>query len=162
MRASEPDRTLDPRTITLWRLQRLARTAMVGLPTAGALGYGVFMLSKSAALAVGVGGALVLWSLVMLVVWPPLAWRHYRYAVREHDLLVRSGVLFRRWSAIPLTRIQHVDTRQGPVERMLGLNRLLVFTAAGMSADGSIPGLNEDDTRRLRDELARRGGDDGV
>ena len=162
MRASEPDRTLDPRTITLWRLQRLARLAMVGLPTAAALGYGAFALSKSAVLAVAVGGVLVLWSLVMVVVWPPLAWRHYRYAVREHDLLVRSGVIFRRWSAIPLTRIQHVDTRQGPVERMLGLSRLLVFTAAGMSADGSIPGLGEEDTRRLRDELARRGGDDGV
>lgn len=162
MRASEPDRHLDPRTVTLWRLQRLVRTAMVGVPLAGAAGYGAYALSSSATLAVLAGGVLLLWHLAMVALWPPLAWRHYRYAVREHDLLVQSGVIFRRWSAIPLSRIQHVDTRQGPVERMLGLSRLLVYTAAGMSADGSIPGLSEDDTRRLRDELARRGGDDGV
>ena len=41
-------------------------------------------------------------------------------------------------------------------------SRLLVFTAAGMSADGSIPGLATDDAERLRDQLSRRGGDDGV
>jgi membrane protein YdbS with pleckstrin-like domain len=55
-----------------------------------------------------------------------------------------------------------VDTRQGPLERVFGLSRLLVFTAAGMSADGSIPGLRTDEAERLRDLLSRRGGDDGV
>ena len=162
MHASQPDRHLDPRTITLWRLQRLIRLVTFSLPVAVAVGIGVWRLTEVASLAAVVAGALVAWSLVMLAAWPPLAWRHYRYAVREHDLLVQSGVLFRRWSSIPLARIQHVDTRQGPVERMLGLSRLLVYTAAGVSADGSIPGLSDADTRRLRDELARRGGDDGV
>jgi membrane protein YdbS with pleckstrin-like domain len=95
-------------------------------------------------------------------VWPALAHGAYRYAVREHDLLIRSGVVFRRWSAIPLARVQHVDTRQGPLERSFGLQRLLVYTASGVSADGVIPGLSEGDAHALRDALARRGPDDGV
>ena len=94
--------------------------------------------------------------------WPTLEYDAFRYSVREDDLLVQSGVIFKRWSSIPLTRIQHVDTRQGPLERMLGMSRLLVFTAAGMSADGSIPGLATDTAEAMRDELSRRGGDDGV
>lgn len=162
MHAAAPDRHLDPRAITLWRLQRLIRLFTFGLPVAVAVGWGTHQLTDQLAVAVALGGLVALWYTVMAILWPALAWRHYRYAVREHDLLVQSGVLFRRWSAIPLSRIQHVDTRQGPVERALGLSRLLVYTAAGMSADGSIPGLAEDDVRRLRDELARRGGDDGV
>ena len=113
-------------------------------------------------LGVLLGAALVGHSLFMLLLWPSLEYRAFRYAVRQHDLLVRSGVLFRRWSSIPLNRIQHLDTRQGPLERILGLSRLQVYTAAGMSADGSIPGLAEEDAERLRDELARRGDDDGV
>ena len=48
------------------------------------------------------------------------------------------------------------------MERIFGLSRLLVFTAAGMSADGSIPGLRTAEAERLRDLLSRRGGDDGV
>ena len=91
-----------------------------------------------------------------------MSWRAFGYEVREHDLFVSQGVLFRRTTSVPLSRIQHVDTRQGPLERLWGLSHLAVYTAAGMSADGSIPGLDEAMAAHLRDELGRRGGDDGV
>ena len=100
--------------------------------------------------------------LVMALIWPSLEYRYYRYAVREKDILVQQGVLFRRWTALPLHRIQHVDTRQGPIERIVGIANLQLYTAAGMNADGSIPGLSADIAERLRDELSRKGGDDGV
>jgi membrane protein YdbS with pleckstrin-like domain len=48
------------------------------------------------------------------------------------------------------------------MERAFGLSRLVVYTAAGMSADGSIPGLDEAQADALRDTLVRRRGDDGV
>ena len=158
---AEPDKSIDPRVVTLWRLQRVIRLALVGLPFAAVAGAGVGALTE-VAFGVAVAGCLIMHSVVMLLLWPSLEYRAFRYAVRQHDLLVRSGVLFRRWSSIPLNRIQHLDTRQGPLERILGLSRLQVYTAAGVSADGSIPGLAEEDAERLRDELARRGGDDGV
>ncbi|MEC8424087.1 MAG: PH domain-containing protein [Myxococcota bacterium] len=161
MAPAPPDQQLDSSTITLWRLQRLVRLALFNLPVAVALGGGASTLLGLPA-GVAVGGGLVSLSLLMLVAWPPLEYRHWRYAVRDHDLLVQHGVLFRRWSSIPLNRIQHVDTRQGPMERMLGLSRLLVYTASGVSADGSIPGLTQAVAEQLRDELSRRGGDDGV
>ena len=158
----EPDRQLDPRVVTLWRLSRLVRLVILGLPAAAVIGAGL-SAALSPAGGAAVGGAMVTYSLGMAAVWPALEYRSYRYAVREHDLLVQSGVLFRRWSAVPHSRIQHVDTRQGPLERSLGLARLLVYTAAGVSADGSIPGLAEDEAERLRDALSQKGGaDDGV
>ena len=156
-----PDQPLDSRAVTLWRVQRLIRLGMVNVPFAILAGGGLAQAAGTAA-GVAVGGGLIGMSLLLLVAWPPLEYRHWRYAVREHDLLVQHGVLFRRWSSIPLNRIQHVDTRQGPLERMLGLSRLLVYTASGVSADGSIPGLAEPVAEQLRDELSRRGGDDGV
>ena len=148
--------------MTLWRVQRLVRLFTLDGPVAAGIGFAGATWFERPALGVAVAGLLLSWRLMLALVWPALAWKHYRFAVREHDLLVCSGVLFKRWSSVPLNRIQHVDVRQGPVERMLGLSRLLVFTAAGMSADGSIPGLDDDTTRLLRDELWRRGGDDGV
>ena len=42
---------------------------------------------------------------------------------------------------------------------MLGLSRLLVYTALERRR---IPGLAEPVAEQLRDELSRRGGDDGV
>ena len=55
---------------------------------------------------------------VLTLAWPSLAWRAFGYELREHDLLVVQGVWFRHSVSIPLSRIQHVDTRQGPLERL--------------------------------------------
>ncbi len=154
-------RHLDPRAVLLWRLQRLLNIALFGLPLATAMAVGLAQVLPRAA-AILLAGGFLLVRFALAIAWPALSWRSWRYELREHDLLVQSGVLFRRWSSVPHRRIQHVDTRQGPLERWLGLSRLLVYTAAGMSADGVIPGLSEAEAERLRDELSRRGGDDGV
>ena len=116
----------------------------------------------SAVLGTVVAFALIVFFLGFAVLWPSLEYEHFGYSVREHDLFVQRGVLFRRRSSIPHNRIQHVDTRQGPLERAFGLSRVAVFTASGVSADGSIPGLTTEIAEGIRDELARRGGDDGV
>lgn len=153
---------LDPGTVMMWRLQRLIRLIIVGIPTLIALGIAAKTLGLRIELVVVLVLTMVAINVVFTLFWPALEYNAFRYAVRDQDLLVQTGVLFRRWSAIPHNRIQHVDTRQGPLERVFGLSRLLVFTAAGMSADGSIPGLRTEDAERLRDLLSRRGGDDGV
>jgi membrane protein YdbS with pleckstrin-like domain len=145
----------------LWRMQRLIRMVLVGIPTMIAIGIAASTAMRTELVVVAVM-TLIAMNIVFTLFWPAFEYNAFRYMVREDDLLVQSGVIFRRWSSIPHNRIQHVDTRQGPIERVFGLSRLLVFTAAGMSADGSIPGLATDDAERLRDQLSRRGGDDGV
>ena len=152
---------LDPKVTWLWRAQGLVRLLVFWGPIAGAAGFGASTLGGAAVGGV-VTGALVLFFLALALVWPSLQYEYYTYDIREHDLLVQRGVLFRRRSSIPHDRLQHVDTRQGPIERIFGLSRVAVFTAAGMSADGSIPGLLTERAEAIRDELARRGGDDGV
>ena len=158
---SDSNSQLHPSAVTLWRIQRGLRLLIVGIPMAVVIGIGLAMVLPGTVAAL-LAGVLVLSQGVLALLWPPLEYEAFRYRVRADDLLVQSGVIFKRWSSIPLSRIQHVDTRQGPLERLLGLSRLLVFTAAGMSADGSIPGLATSVAESMRDELSRRGGDDGV
>jgi membrane protein YdbS with pleckstrin-like domain len=112
--------------------------------------------------ALVLAGIYLTYHLIFALIWPVLEYRFFRYDVREKDFLVQQGVLFRRSSAIPLHRIQHIDTHQGPIDRLLGLSTLLLYTASGVTADGTIPGLTESDAQELRDALSRREGDDGV
>lgn len=157
---------LDPRVVTLWRLQGLARLVTTYVPLYLLLGW--MLLPKFGVIVtVSVESALVLLLAMHALWWPALAYRNFTYEVREHDLLVEQGVLWRQAVCVPRHRIQHVDTRQGPLDRLVGLSRLLVYTAAGLSADGSIPGLDEAVAEKLRDALARSAGgtaagDDGV
>ncbi|MBM4366325.1 MAG: PH domain-containing protein [Deltaproteobacteria bacterium] len=157
---------LDPRVVTLWRLQGLARLVTSYVPLYLLLGW-VLLAKFGVLVTVSVEAALVLLLAIHALAWPTLAFRNFTYQVREHDLLVEQGVLWRQAVCVPRHRIQHVDTRQGPLDRLVGVSRLLVYTAAGLSADGSIPGLDEAVAEKLRDELARSAGgtaagDDGV
>ena len=82
--------------------------------------------------------------------------RSYGYAERDDDLLVRSGILFRRLVIVPYGRMQLVDVTAGPIDRMLGVATLQLHTAAA-TTDATIPGLEEEVAAALRDRLARRG-----
>jgi membrane protein YdbS with pleckstrin-like domain len=152
---------LDPRVVLVWRLSRLVGLALFGLPVSVAAGVGLGIWG-GAPVGWAVGGLLVFFQLLQALVWPRLEYEATTYELRSYDLLVRSGVLFKSWSCVPLARIQHVDTRQGPIERAFGLARLHVYTAAGVAPDGEIPGLSQGEAEHLRDLLSRRVGDDGV
>lgn len=72
------------------------------------------------------------------------------WAVREHDLVYRYGLFWRKTVILPFSRIQHVEALQGPVERYFDLMRLKCFTAGGLSADLLVRGLDSASARRVR------------
>ena len=80
----------------------------------------------------------------------------------EDALELRHGVVRRIHSAIPYFRVQHIDVAQGPVERAVGLARLVVHTASA-GTDATIPGIAAGDAEGLRRLiLARTGHGDAV
>lgn len=83
-------------------------------------------------------------------------YRSWGYCERHEDLLVRRGLLFRQLSVVPYGRMQFVDVRAGPVDRLFGLATVQLHTAAAAS-DARIPGLLQADADRLRDRLATVG-----
>lgn len=82
--------------------------------------------------------------------------RSYAYSERSDDLLVTSGILFRRLVIVPYGRMQLVDVKAGPIDRALGITTVQLHTAAA-TTDATIPGLEPDVAAALRDRLARRG-----
>lgn len=82
--------------------------------------------------------------------------RSYAYCERDDDLLVSSGIMFRRLVIVPYGRMQLVDVKAGPIDRALGVTTVQLHTAAA-TTDASIPGLEPDTAAALRDRLARRG-----
>lgn len=99
---------------------------------------------------------------VLLLVATSAAWAwmdagRRGWALREHDVAVRKGVIWHSITLLPIARIQHVESSSGPLERLFGLARLKLHTAAGgMNADMTIVGLEQGLVERLREHLARR------
>jgi membrane protein YdbS with pleckstrin-like domain len=89
------------------------------------------------------------------------AWKLYSfkgYALREHDMLYKSGWIWKRLVAVPYNRIQHVDVRRGPLEEMLDLRKLQIYTAGGTSSDLNIPGLAPEQAEQLRMFISEKTG----
>jgi membrane protein YdbS with pleckstrin-like domain len=94
---------------------------------------------------------IVVVAIVQLIIAPRRA-RAIGYVLRDDDLLIRRGIMFQRFVAVPYGRMQLLDIERGPVDRALGLAELRFVTAAA-SSRVSIPGLVESDAAWLRDRL---------
>jgi membrane protein YdbS with pleckstrin-like domain len=65
-------------------------------------------------------------------------------------------------SAVPYVRIQHVDTRRGPLDRVAGVTAVVVFTAGSRGADVTVPGLDPERARALQRRLRERAVESGA
>lgn len=143
-----PSNRLDRRVLFLWWTIGgvLSLAVVLALTVIGAATRLPTSLAMAAAvIAISVAGGV-----------PPLRFRRWRYEIRERDILLSRGALFFVLTLIPFDRIQYVETRQGPLDRLFGLNQVLVFTAAGRA--GRVPGLDPRQSEAIREELSRVAG----
>lgn len=100
----------------------------------------------------GVGLAWLGWRTVRAWRWA----RAFGYTEREADLLIASGLWSRSLVAIPYSRMQSVQVRSGPIERLWGLSRVSLVTAS-VETSATIPGVETTTAAGLRDRLIQAG-----
>ncbi|MCP2262254.1 hypothetical protein LX15_005988 [Streptoalloteichus tenebrarius] len=101
---------------------------------------------------VGTSIATAVLGAVGCVVIPRWRYRVHRWEATPEAVYTRTGWFVQDWRVAPLSRIQTVDTKRGPLQQMLGLATVTVTTA---SAAGplEIPGLDLEVAQRLVEEL---------
>jgi len=87
---------------------------------------------------------------VPLIGWPFVSVPRKAYAVRERDILYKSGVFWRTVTAIPFNRIQHVEKSSTPLDRRFNIATLQLFTAGGSGGDLKVHGLPAKVAEKLR------------
>ncbi|SDX72047.1 PH domain-containing protein [Lysobacter enzymogenes] len=119
-----------------------------------ALIVGVLNFGRHGALPSGLAGALFGAGIGM---W--IGFRRYRntlWKLDAHGFAVRRGVAWQRETIVPLTRVQHLDLKHGPLQRMRRLATLVVHTAGTRHSSVAIDHLDADDAQRLRERLGRQ------
>lgn len=106
------------------------------------------------------GGLLTLCVLaaLALLIWifPTRRVASIAYHISDDHLRLRRGFLFRVDTIVPFVRVQHLDVSQGPVERALGLSRLIVHTSGVLNQAVVLPGLESDLAAAMREAIHRR------
>lgn len=131
---------------------QLISTIIGGVVLMAIVGVILFFATSQNWLAIGlsVGGIFVL--TLINAIFSFFRTRTLGYVQRQDDFMMRQGMMFRRFVAVPYGRLQIVDIEQGPIERMFGLKKLKFVTAAATSGV-VLPGLSAARAESLRDEL---------
>lgn len=80
----------------------------------------------------------------------PYRYNYFRYEITKTDLAFQKGFIFRSSTYVPIGRIQHVETEQGPFLRKENLMELSVHTSA---TEHHIAGLSVEDALALRAQI---------
>jgi hypothetical protein len=94
------------------------------------------------------GGILLLMAAVFYIEWKSFKYRGF--ALRELDLLFKSGWIWKSTTIVPFNRVQHIEIHQGPIDKLFELSTLNIFTAGGSSSDLEIDGLTPQQAANIK------------
>lgn len=149
--------------VPLHRLERgylrvLRLRAVIGwlvLAPLAVLGDGY--LSWRTSLPVGiVAGPILIFAVVSIVFLVPRRWSRWGYAFTERELHVAHGWLTRVHTVVPVSRVQHIDVSQGPIERGSGVATLSLHTAGTENSLVVLPGITRQRAEDIRDAIRVR------
>jgi membrane protein YdbS with pleckstrin-like domain len=100
-----------------------------------------------------IAGPVLLIALAFIIRVPQSRYNARGYQMGTDRLRVVRGLLYRSDTVVPFGRVQHIDVRQGPIERFFAIATLTLHTAGNHNASVSLPGLGEDLAREMREEI---------
>jgi hypothetical protein len=96
------------------------------------------------------------WGVITVVFLVPGRWRRWGYAFTDRELHVANGWLTRRHTVVPVSRVQHIDVSQGPLERSAGVATLSLHTAGTEQNLVVLPGIRRERAEEIRDVIRSR------
>lgn len=101
-----------------------------------------------------VGALLIIFTLIFLLY--RAGFKKRGYALREKDIIYKSGIIAESTAIIPLNRIQHVALDEGMFSRIFKLATLQIYTAGGSSGHIHIAGIPVDQAKSIKEALLKK------
>ena len=100
-------------------------------------------------------------ALILGEVYARMAYNRWFYEFTPDNLKIEKGIVWKKYSNIPYSKIQNVDIHRGILARMLGFSSIMIQTAGysiqrGGMAEGSIPAVGQEDSEKIRDFLMKK------
>lgn len=146
----QPVNMIAPTAIKAWRITAMINVSILWIATL--VGFILTFINKwpfwYGLIAIIISG---LCTYIFVFLLPKIRWRRWRYEIFEQEIYIQYGILVVSKTLVPMIRVQHVDTKQGPILKRFRLANVTISTAA---TTHEIPALKENDASALRDRLA--------
>ncbi|MEO9886814.1 MAG: PH domain-containing protein [Balneola sp.] len=147
-----PEFRIDKKAIKAWRLTGLIFGVLWFTP---AIAYVPIFVGMNkfdpVVLILIILPSLVFYLFTGLVI-PKLRWQRWRYEVNEDAIDLLRGFVFKTRTVVPINRVQHVDTNQGPIYRKYKLSSVKISTAA---TTHEIPALDDETATEVRNKITQ-------
>lgn len=98
-------------------------------------------------------GFMVLFWFFWVLGWIPRRYNLTQYLLADDCVHFKTGALWRLETSVTHNRLQHLELEHGPLERALGICRIVLYTAGGQGADLTLPGMNQDKAQAIKSQL---------
>lgn len=147
---TEPINRISEKGLRVWRIYGVFQTLIALLV---GIGVGVinYLIESYIWLYIVTGALVLLVAYLLIYLFPKVRWKRWRYEVRDQEIELQHGLFVVKRTLVPMVRVQHVDTEQGPILRKYDLASITISTAA---TDHTIPALNTTEADELRGRIS--------
>jgi len=149
----EPTKKISPKAITVWRTSNTLSNALTFIILITLLflknyynwynWIGIFLYI--------IIGYVILHSLYKITIHPIYLQRTWRYEIDKNHIQLKHGFFHTYHLIVPMSRVEYVNTNQGPLLRKFGLSSITIGTVA---SSHTIPALTETEAKALRYKIA--------
>ncbi|MCM3357632.1 MAG: PH domain-containing protein [Psychrobacillus sp.] len=146
----EPINRISVKGLRVWRIYGIIQTLIILL-----LGIGTGVINYFTGnyiwLYIVAGAVVLLFGYLFIYLFPKVRWSRWRYEVRDQEIELQHGLFVVKRTLVPMVRVQHVDTEQGPILRKYDLSSITISTAA---TSHTIPALITEEADELRGRIS--------
>jgi len=146
-----PRNRISPKALSVWRIYGGIET-LIALVVAGGVITLTVLFDWPVWISVVAGVTAVILAYIQIKLVPDVRWKRWRYEVREQEIELQRGIFIIKRTLVPMVRVQHVDTVQGPILKKYGLSTITISTAATVH---EIPALDTEEADALRDSISQ-------
>lgn len=142
----EPQTRISDKALKVWRIYGIINSIFFLLICGGVVALTIFFEWPIWIIVIAVV-TVIIYTYIFILIMPKLKWKRWRYEVRDTEIELQQGVIFTTRTLIPMIRVQHVDTKQGPILKKYNLASVTISTAATIH---EIPALDVEEAEQLR------------
>lgn len=151
LRLRPPRHQVDRRSILLWSVH----AALTVVVLVALLGAAAGLIEPARPWLLAATGAAVVVGIGYVVAMPRVRYRVHRWEVTDEAVYTKAGWLTHEWRVAPLSRVQTVDARRGPLQQAFGLSSVRITTASA-AGDVVVDGLDHELAADLVQTLTER------
>lgn len=146
----EPTQQISRKGLTVWRIHGVIETLVVWI-LLGVIGALTYFFDWYSWIYIVIAVLALVEAATAIFIFPKIKWHHWRYEVREEEIDLKYGLFIIKRVLVPMVRVQHVNTTQGPILKKYHLAEISISTAATVH---TIPALTEEEADVLRSKIS--------